>query len=176
MPYLSPRFFVNPLPHTLYLHMIHLPSLYLSDCPRNFSLHPPPLYPSLKQILFSPSLLHLHRHPFLLKDNLRLSGQHFALSRSLLSDHLIISGFSVEPHTEGQRTDQKAQNGSPKLGQEKASAWVLWGWWDQSGTEKRLMPNRVGERSWDQMDIISLAFYLSLSSRLQGLDFEMEKK
>lgn len=77
--------------------MIHLPSLYISECPPNLSLYPPPLYLSLKHILFSPSLLHLHRQPFLLKDNLQLSGQHFGLSRSLLSDHLVISGFSVEP-------------------------------------------------------------------------------
>lgn len=33
--------------------------------------------------------------------------------------------------------DQKAQNRSPKLGQDKASAWVLWGFWEQGGMEKK---------------------------------------
>lgn len=103
MPCFSPRFFVNPLPHTLYLHdsFALSPSLWLSSQSLPPSLHPPPLCPSLKHILFSPSLLHLHRHPFLLKDNLQLSGQHFALSRSHLSDHPIISGFSAEPPHRG---------------------------------------------------------------------------
>lgn len=110
--------FLLTLSHTHFISIWFIFPLYLSDCPRNRSLHSPPLYPSLKHILlfFSPSLLHLHCHPFLLTDNLQLSGQHFALSRSLLSDHLIISGFSVEPPHRGSvdGSEWKSQNGSRK--------------------------------------------------------------
>lgn len=152
--------------HTHFISIWFMCPLSISVLTFSPSIHP--LYPSLKHIFFFSSLLYSTAIPFLLKDNLRLSGQH-SLSRSLLSDHPIIWGFSVEPpHRRGERRDQKAQNGSSKLGQDKASAWVLWVWWDQSELEKRTMPDKVGERSPEQMDIIIFQCFYLLFSHFQA--------
>lgn len=174
MLYFLPLAFLLTRSHTHFIAIWFICPLSISVLTNSPSIHP--LYSSLKHIFFLLlSSISPLPSPFLLKDNLWLSGQHISLSRSLLSDHRIIWGFSVEPpHRRGERMDQKAQNGSPKLGQDKASAWVLWVWWDQSELEKRRMPEKVGERAPEQMDIIILqSFYRSISLSLSQAE---EKK